>query len=183
VVGAGTAAGSCEVVVVVLCVAGGACVVVVVVDSVVLCAITGTDRANTTSAPRATANTFFNFIRFSLSYSAKLNGRIPSTAGSEHNSSISRIVENGEPPAVRSQFAWVSASAMTDCAILRIDKESDGRRAIHREHSFSDLFVAHLLALNIRYEADLVDQLFNSSQKRLARILLLLAHFCKDDKT
>jgi hypothetical protein len=68
-------------------------------------------------------------------------------------------------------------------AILRIDKESDGRRAIHREHSFSDLFVAHLLALNIRYEADLVDQLFNSSQKRLARILLLLAHFCKDDKT
>jgi CRP-like cAMP-binding protein len=54
--------------------------------------------------------------------------------------------------------------------------------ALHREHSFSDLFVAHLLARNIRFEADLVDQLFNSSEKRPARILLLLAHFGKDDK-
>ena len=49
--------------------------------------------------------------------------------------------------------------------------------ALHREHAFSDLFVAYLLARNIRYEDDLVDQLFNSSEKRLARILLLLAHF------
>jgi CRP/FNR family cyclic AMP-dependent transcriptional regulator len=65
--------------------------------------------------------------------------------------------------------------------ILRIDKESTVQ-ALHREHSFSDLFVAHLLARNIRFEADLVDQLFNSSEKRLARILLLLAHFGKDDK-
>jgi CRP/FNR family cyclic AMP-dependent transcriptional regulator len=72
-----------------------------------------------------------------------------------------------------------SASAMTDCVILRIDKKSMVE-ALHREHSFSDLFVAHLLARNIRYEADLVDQLFNSSEKRLARILLLLAHFGKD---
>src|SRR5437899_12883391 len=52
--------------------------------------------------------------------------------------------------------------------------------ALHREHAFSDLFVAYLLARNIRYEEDLVDQLFNSSEKRLARILLLLAHFGKD---
>jgi CRP/FNR family cyclic AMP-dependent transcriptional regulator len=74
-----------------------------------------------------------------------------------------------------------SASAMTDCMILRIDKKSMVQ-ALHREHSFSDLFVAHLLARNIRFEADLVDQLFNSSEKRLARILLLLAHFGKDDK-
>ncbi len=73
-----------------------------------------------------------------------------------------------------------SASAMTDCMILRIDKKSMVQ-ALHREHSFSDLFVAHLLARNIRFEADLVDQLFNSSEKRLARILLLLAHFGKDD--
>jgi CRP/FNR family transcriptional regulator, cyclic AMP receptor protein len=51
---------------------------------------------------------------------------------------------------------------------------------IHREHEFSDMFVAYLLARNIRYEADLVDQLFNSSEKRLARILLLLAHFGKE---
>jgi len=52
--------------------------------------------------------------------------------------------------------------------------------ALHREHTLSDLFVAYLLARNIRYEEDLVDQLFNSSEKRLARILLLLAHFGKE---
>jgi CRP-like cAMP-binding protein len=51
---------------------------------------------------------------------------------------------------------------------------------LHREHTFSDMFVAYLLARNIRYEEDLVDQLFNSSEKRLARILLLLAHFGKE---
>jgi CRP/FNR family cyclic AMP-dependent transcriptional regulator len=53
---------------------------------------------------------------------------------------------------------------------------------LHREHEFSDMFVAYLLARNIRYEEDLVDQLFNSSEKRLARTLLLLAHFGKDGK-
>jgi CRP/FNR family transcriptional regulator, cyclic AMP receptor protein len=74
-----------------------------------------------------------------------------------------------------------SATAMTDCAVLRIEKRAM-MDALHREHAFSDLFVAHLLARNIRYEEDLVDQLFNSSEKRLARILLLLAHFSKDGK-
>jgi CRP/FNR family cyclic AMP-dependent transcriptional regulator len=74
-----------------------------------------------------------------------------------------------------------SASAMTDCTVLRIDKRPMVE-ALHREHSFSDLFVSHLLARNIRYEEDLVDQLFNSSEKRLARILLLLAHFGKESK-
>ncbi len=72
-----------------------------------------------------------------------------------------------------------SATAMTDCAILRIEKKAM-MGALHREHEFSDLFVAYLLARNIRYEEDLVDQLFNSSEKRLARILLLLAHFGKE---
>jgi CRP/FNR family transcriptional regulator, cyclic AMP receptor protein len=72
-----------------------------------------------------------------------------------------------------------SATALTDCAILRIDKKAM-MEALHREHEFSDLFVAYLLARNIRYEEDLVDQLFNSSEKRLARILLLLAHFGKE---
>ena len=72
-----------------------------------------------------------------------------------------------------------SATAMTDCELLRIDKK-EMMLALHREHKFSDLFVAYLLARNIRYEEDLVDQLFNSSEKRLARILLLLAHFGKD---
>jgi CRP/FNR family transcriptional regulator, cyclic AMP receptor protein len=72
-----------------------------------------------------------------------------------------------------------SASAMTDCELLRIEKKAM-MLALHREHKFSDLFVAYLLARNIRYEEDLVDQLFNSSEKRLARLLLLLAHFGKD---
>src|SRR3984893_970577 len=72
-----------------------------------------------------------------------------------------------------------SATAMTDCELLRIEKEAM-MKALHREHAFSDLFVAYLLARNIRYEEDLVDQLFNSSEKRLARVLLLLAHFGKE---
>ena len=72
-----------------------------------------------------------------------------------------------------------SATAMTDCAVLRIDKKAV-MQALHRESSFSDMFVAYLLARNIRYEEDLVDQLFNSSEKRLARILLLLARFGKE---
>jgi CRP/FNR family transcriptional regulator, cyclic AMP receptor protein len=72
-----------------------------------------------------------------------------------------------------------SAAAMTDCELLRIEKKAM-MLALHREHKFSDLFVAYLLARNIRYEEDLVDQLFNSSEKRLARLLLLLAHFGKE---
>jgi len=63
-----------------------------------------------------------------------------------------------------------SAAALTDCDLLRIDKKAM-MEALHREHAFSDLFVAYLLARNIRYEEDLVDQLFNSSEKRLARVL------------
>jgi CRP/FNR family transcriptional regulator, cyclic AMP receptor protein len=74
-----------------------------------------------------------------------------------------------------------SATAMTDCTVMRIDKKSM-MEVIHRERAFSDMFVAYLLTRNIRYEEDLVDQLFNSSEKRLARILLLLAHFGKDGK-
>jgi CRP/FNR family transcriptional regulator, cyclic AMP receptor protein len=74
-----------------------------------------------------------------------------------------------------------SATALTDCSVMRIDKKSM-MEVLHREHAFSDLFVAYLLTRNIRYEEDLVDQLFNSSEKRLARILLLLAHFGKEGK-
>ena len=69
-----------------------------------------------------------------------------------------------------------SAAALTNCAVLRIDKKAMVE-ALHRKHELSDLFVAHLLARNIRYQEDLVDQLFNSSEKRLARVLLLLARF------
>jgi CRP/FNR family cyclic AMP-dependent transcriptional regulator len=74
-----------------------------------------------------------------------------------------------------------SATAMTDCSVMRIDK-TYMMEVLHREHAFSDMFVAYLLTRNIRYEEDLVDQLFNSSEKRLARMLLLLAHFGKEGK-
>jgi CRP/FNR family cyclic AMP-dependent transcriptional regulator len=72
-----------------------------------------------------------------------------------------------------------SASAITSCDVLRIDKKAM-MQALHREDRLSAIFVAHLLARNIRYEEDLVDQLFNSCEKRLARLLLLLAHFGKE---
>jgi CRP-like cAMP-binding protein len=72
-----------------------------------------------------------------------------------------------------------SATAMSDCSVMKINKKSV-MDVLHREQSFSEMFVAYLLARTIRYEEDLVDQLFNSSEKRLARILLLLAHFGKD---
>src|SRR5438874_1459846 len=72
-----------------------------------------------------------------------------------------------------------TATAMTECSVLRIEKEAM-MEALHREHTLSDMFVAYLLARNIRYEEDLVDQLFNSSEKRLARVLLMLAHFGKE---
>jgi CRP-like cAMP-binding protein len=74
-----------------------------------------------------------------------------------------------------------SAASLTDCSVMRIEKKAM-MEVLHGERAFSDLFVAYLLTRNIRYEEDLVDQLFNSSEKRLARILLLLAHFGKDGK-
>jgi CRP/FNR family cyclic AMP-dependent transcriptional regulator len=72
-----------------------------------------------------------------------------------------------------------SATSLTACTVMRIDKKSM-MDVLHRERAFSDMFVAYLLTRNIRYEEDLVDQLFNSSEKRLARVLLLLAHIGKD---
>jgi CRP/FNR family cyclic AMP-dependent transcriptional regulator len=74
-----------------------------------------------------------------------------------------------------------TTTAMTDCTLMRIDKKSM-MAVIHDERAFSDMFVAYLLTRNIRYEEALVDQLFNSSEKRLARVLLLLAHFGKDGR-
>jgi len=74
-----------------------------------------------------------------------------------------------------------SATALTGCTMLRIERK-EMMRVIHEEHVFSDVFVAYLLARNTRIQADLVDQLFNSSEKRLARALLLLANFGKEGK-
>jgi CRP-like cAMP-binding protein len=74
-----------------------------------------------------------------------------------------------------------TAVAMTECNLDKIEK-SLMVRMLHEQHDVSELFITHLLSRNIRYEADLVDQLFNSSEKRLARILLLLSHFGKESK-
>jgi CRP/FNR family transcriptional regulator, cyclic AMP receptor protein len=74
-----------------------------------------------------------------------------------------------------------TVAAMMDSVIVRLEKAAIVR-VIHREPAFSGMFMAHLLARAIRVEADLVDQLFNSSEKRLARLLLLLANFGKDDE-
>jgi CRP/FNR family transcriptional regulator, cyclic AMP receptor protein len=71
-----------------------------------------------------------------------------------------------------------SAKAITACRVLKIDRK-EMIRVMHEEHAFSDLFLAFLLARSMRTQADLVDQLFNSSEKRLARILLLMAEFGK----
>ncbi len=72
-----------------------------------------------------------------------------------------------------------SAIAISPCVLLKIDRK-EMMRTLRQEHEFSDIFVSHLLARNARVQEDLVDQLFNSSEKRLARILLLLAQFGKE---
>ncbi|MFZ0793925.1 MAG: Crp/Fnr family transcriptional regulator, partial [Candidatus Korobacteraceae bacterium] len=74
-----------------------------------------------------------------------------------------------------------TATAMTECVLLRISKP-EMIRVLHQEQELSEMFVSFLLARNARMQADLVDQLFNSSEKRLARILLLLAQFGKQSK-
>jgi len=75
-----------------------------------------------------------------------------------------------------------SATAITDCCVLRIEREAM-LNALHREHAFSDLFVVYLVGRFNQTQADLVDQLFNSAEKRLARILLLLARFGKEGRS
>jgi len=75
-----------------------------------------------------------------------------------------------------------TATAMGNSTLARIDKQAM-IRVLHDEPSFSEMFLAHLLSRNIRIQEDLVDQLFNSSEKRLARVLLLMAHFGKEGQS
>ncbi|MDP2735451.1 MAG: Crp/Fnr family transcriptional regulator, partial [bacterium] len=75
-----------------------------------------------------------------------------------------------------------TAISVEDCTLARVEKPMMARM-LHEEQGLAEMFVTHLLSRNIRYEADLVDQLFNPSEKRLARILLLLSHFGKESKT
>jgi CRP-like cAMP-binding protein len=75
-----------------------------------------------------------------------------------------------------------TATAITDCTLVKIEKELMARM-LHEQHNISEMFVTHLLTRSLRYEEDLIDQLFNSSEKRLARALLLLSHFGKESRS
>lgn len=86
----------------------------------------------------------------------------------------------GEGCLAEQPFRICFAAAVTDCSVMRIDKRAMVDLLCH-EQAFSRMFLSYLLKRNIRYEEDLVDQLFNSSEKRLARILLLLSHLGKDE--
>jgi CRP/FNR family cyclic AMP-dependent transcriptional regulator len=81
--------------------------------------------------------------------------------------------------AAAERIRTLTATALTRCTLMRI-KRKEMVRVLHEEHAFADVFVSFLLARNVRIQADLVDQLFNSSEKRLARVLLLLANFGKE---
>ena len=85
----------------------------------------------------------------------------------------------GEGCLARQTMRMATATAMDECSIMRLEK-ARMVRLLHEEPAFSEVFVAHLLSRSIRVEEDLVDQLFNSSEKRLARVLLLLANFGKE---
>jgi CRP/FNR family cyclic AMP-dependent transcriptional regulator len=74
-----------------------------------------------------------------------------------------------------------TATAMTDCVTMRVEK-AEILKVLEQEPAFSQMFIAHILARNARIEEDLVDQLFNSTEKRLARLLLLLANFGKEGR-
>jgi CRP-like cAMP-binding protein len=87
----------------------------------------------------------------------------------------------GEGCLTGQSLRMMAATTMSDCSLMRIDKQSM-IETLHAERSLSDVFLAYVLSRNVRYEEDLVDQLFNSSEKRLARLLLLLAQFGKEGK-
>ena len=87
-----------------------------------------------------------------------------------------------ESLASASELRLTTATAVTACTALKIARDRMVR-AMHKEHDFSDLFLKFLLARSMRIQADLVDQLFNSSEKRLARILLLMAEFSQPGDT
>jgi CRP/FNR family cyclic AMP-dependent transcriptional regulator len=113
-------------------------------------------------------------------------GKVKITVISEHGKeAVIAILEKdaftGEGCLGGQAVRITTATALTECEVMRIEKDSI-ISILHEESGFSELFVAHLLVRNIRVEADLVDQLFNSSEKRLARTLLLLANFGKEGK-
>jgi CRP-like cAMP-binding protein len=114
--------------------------------------------------------------------SGKVKLTVVSTRGKE---AVIGVLERGsffgEGCLAAQALRMATASAMQPSSIVRVGK-STMVRVLHRDPEFAALFIAYLLSRNVRIEEDLVDQLFNSSEKRLARILLLLAHFGKESK-
>ena len=115
-----------------------------------------------------------------------IDGRVKFCVISEHGKeAVVAILGSdefcGEGALAGQPLRMATAMAMTDCQVMRIEKQAM-IRVLHDEPAFSEMFVAHLLARTIRIEGDLVDQLFNSSEKRLARALLLLANFGKEGR-
>jgi CRP/FNR family transcriptional regulator, cyclic AMP receptor protein len=113
-------------------------------------------------------------------------GKVKVTVISEHGKeAVVAILEGDEffgEGCLAGQTQRISTvSALSESVIVQLEKGAIVR-VIHEEPAFSEMFIAHILGRTIRVEADLVDQLFNSSEKRLARLLLLLANFGKDGK-
>jgi CRP-like cAMP-binding protein len=112
----------------------------------------------------------------------KIKLAVVSTQGKE--AVVAILGENeffGEGCLVAQPLRMATATALTSCSILRLEK-SAMVQVLHHQPTFSGRFITHLLSRNIRIEEDLVDQLFNSAEKRLARVLLLLANFGKEGK-
>jgi CRP/FNR family transcriptional regulator, cyclic AMP receptor protein len=112
----------------------------------------------------------------------KVSLTVVSTRGKE---AVIGVLERGsffgEGCLAGQSLRMATACAIQACSIIRVEK-STMVRVLHQEPEFAELFTAYLLSRNVRIEEDLVDQLFNSSEKRLARILLLLAHFGKESR-
>ncbi len=115
-----------------------------------------------------------------------LHGKVKlSVTSQQGREAITAILDRGEffgEGCLAGQpLRMATATALTDCSLARLPK-SLMVRLLHEQHEISEMFVAQLLSRNIRYEADLVVQLLNSSEKRLARMLLLLSHFGRDTR-
>lgn len=115
-----------------------------------------------------------------------LRGKVKLSVASEGKEAIIATLGSGEffgEGCLAGQpVRMATAVAVGDCNLSRVDK-STMARMIHDEPGLAEMLFTHLLSRNIRYEADLVDQLFNSSEKRLARMLLLLSHFGEESST
>jgi CRP/FNR family cyclic AMP-dependent transcriptional regulator len=112
------------------------------------------------------------------------NGKVKLTVVSKHGKEAVIAIIGvgdffGEGCLAGQPLRMATAAAMSVCAIVRLEKRGT-IRVLHEEPTFSELFLAYLLSRNTRLEEDLVDQLFNSSEKRLARVLLLMANFGKE---